>query len=277
MSDPFEELGRMGGAGLPVTPLPAEEVRRRGDRMRRRRNALGAAGAAIAVAVVASGALFVGQNLTGTAPVPPASQSSSPSSSAHPPVLTADDLVTADRLPSLADGTLGPWEVFYPPAAPTLSCQANELRSLGAEGTLTREFRAPSRVGPADPPLATVQTAVLAFGDAEAATVAYRTVSDWVQSCEDRVDDSRPMAFNGEPAVHPDVPGGEGLWRNVHLFAPEVCQECDAVWFDRQGVALVGSRLVLVSLTRIGGPLEPEGLDAAMRRTFAVVVEAGRA
>ena len=79
MSDPFEELKNLGSEGPVVHPLPAAEVRRRGERMRHRRNALSAAGAALAVAVVASGGLFVSQNLTGGAPAPgPAPQAPSP-------------------------------------------------------------------------------------------------------------------------------------------------------------------------------------------------------
>ncbi|MGZ4465083.1 MAG: hypothetical protein ACXVW0_06985 [Nocardioides sp.] len=52
MPDPFEEL-RSLEQGTPVNPLPASEVRRRGDRMRRRNNALAALGGVAAVALVA--------------------------------------------------------------------------------------------------------------------------------------------------------------------------------------------------------------------------------
>ncbi len=79
MSDPFETLEHLdeGPAG---PALPAAEVRRRGDRMRRRRTVVRAVGAACAVAVITTGGIAVGGNLTGSAPQPPpATQSQDPS------------------------------------------------------------------------------------------------------------------------------------------------------------------------------------------------------
>ena len=85
MSDPFEELRELG-SGMPARPLPASEVRRRGDRMRWRRTAFQAAGAAVTVAVLGSGGLLVGENMTGTGPPPrPATQAPSPTVSATEP------------------------------------------------------------------------------------------------------------------------------------------------------------------------------------------------
>ncbi|CAI9405599.1 hypothetical protein [Nocardioides sp. T2.26MG-1] len=53
MRDPIEELENFTVPGTPMTPLPAAEVRRRGDRIRRRRNVLaGAAAVAVVAAIV---------------------------------------------------------------------------------------------------------------------------------------------------------------------------------------------------------------------------------
>jgi hypothetical protein len=74
MPDPFEALSHLD-EGVPVHPLPAAEVRRRGDRLRRRRNTFQAVGAATAVAVFAAGGLLAGRAVTaGSPPVGPASQ-----------------------------------------------------------------------------------------------------------------------------------------------------------------------------------------------------------
>jgi len=54
MSDPIDRLENFNREGLPVTPLAASEVRRLGDRMRRRRNAAAVVGAVAAVAVIAT-------------------------------------------------------------------------------------------------------------------------------------------------------------------------------------------------------------------------------
>lgn len=52
MSDPIKDLQNFHPEGLDVNPLPASEVRRRGDRRRHRNNALAAIGALAAVAVI---------------------------------------------------------------------------------------------------------------------------------------------------------------------------------------------------------------------------------
>ncbi|HEY0949453.1 hypothetical protein, partial [Nocardioides sp.] len=53
MRDPIEELENFSVPGAPMTPLPASEVRRRGDRIRRRNNVLaGAAAVAVVAAIV---------------------------------------------------------------------------------------------------------------------------------------------------------------------------------------------------------------------------------
>jgi hypothetical protein len=83
MSDPFETLTHLDE--VPVDPtLPAAEVRRRGDRMRRRRTAVRALGAACAVAVITTGGIALGGNLTGAAPPPVTTQGPSPLPSEPP-------------------------------------------------------------------------------------------------------------------------------------------------------------------------------------------------
>ena len=77
MSDLFDPLRDV--TREPVSPLPPSEVRRRGDRMRHRRNAVQALGAACAVAVVAVGAFAAVDRSPSSSPeVPPATQDVSP-------------------------------------------------------------------------------------------------------------------------------------------------------------------------------------------------------
>jgi len=79
MPDLFDPL--RGTPDQLVRPaLPADEVRRRGDRMRRRRTVAAATGAGLAVALVVSGGLALGRGLTngaGPSPLPPATQAPS--------------------------------------------------------------------------------------------------------------------------------------------------------------------------------------------------------
>lgn len=113
MRDPFEELKNLDVAG---SALPAHEVRRRGDRMRRRRTALQAVGAAAAVAVIASAGAMVTGN-PNSAPVPPGPANPSPSPSPSQESTPRATWVTAipedfpiDRGLPAAGGDVRAWE-----------------------------------------------------------------------------------------------------------------------------------------------------------------------
>lgn len=84
MSDPIEDLENFTTGGLNVNPLPASEVRRRGDRRRRRTNALATVGSVAAVALIAV-PLAVAANGSGrTAPDPGLANSPSATTTASP-------------------------------------------------------------------------------------------------------------------------------------------------------------------------------------------------
>ncbi|GGO76255.1 hypothetical protein [Nocardioides deserti] len=76
MRDPIEDLQHFRSEGATVNPLPASEVRRRGDRMRRRNTALatvgGVAAALAAVAVPLSVVSGAGDDGRDVSPAPPA-------------------------------------------------------------------------------------------------------------------------------------------------------------------------------------------------------------
>jgi len=78
--DPLRDLTRES-----VSSVPASEVRRRGDRQRRRRTAVQALGGAAAVAVVALGAVAIAdRSPSSTREVPPATQNPSPTVTTGP-------------------------------------------------------------------------------------------------------------------------------------------------------------------------------------------------
>ena len=96
MSDLFSPLRTPGAEPLPATPA---EIRQRGDRARRRRSALVAGGAALAVAAVASGALLLGPD--GSAdpqPAPAPTRTDAPESPDAPE--TSDTPVVPDTIPA---------------------------------------------------------------------------------------------------------------------------------------------------------------------------------
>jgi len=72
MSDPIQDLKNFHPEGLNVNPLPASEVRRRGDRRRHRSNALAAIGGVAAVALIATPLALVARGEDRTAPQPAA-------------------------------------------------------------------------------------------------------------------------------------------------------------------------------------------------------------
>ncbi|MGA9746868.1 MAG: hypothetical protein WBQ50_05375 [Nocardioides sp.] len=95
MSDPWKILRDQEGT---VDRLPADEVRRRGDRRRNRRTALQALGATAAVLAVVGGVALTSGGLTTSAPEPlPASQAPAPSPTTTGP---ADPTVSRGATPA---------------------------------------------------------------------------------------------------------------------------------------------------------------------------------
>jgi hypothetical protein len=87
MSDPIQDLENFNSEGLPVNPLAPSEVRRLGDRMRRRRNAAGLVAGVAAIAVIAAPiALYAGRDSSAPSPTPaPSSTTGSPDVDVNPP------------------------------------------------------------------------------------------------------------------------------------------------------------------------------------------------
>lgn len=198
-----------------------------------------------------------------------------PSPSAEPvvlpePVLNDGDLVVAEQIPVLQDASA--WRQVGTNNVPTLNCQPAWLSSLGTTEALFREFRS-SRNGRE---VGETNTAVLLFPSQESASDAYATLLGWVERCDERLDDTREVFQTDPEPASVLITGGEAQWRLVQLSAPEICQECDAVWFDRQGAALLGDRVVVVSQAVLGGPREPDGLRSSMHKTLRAAAQAAR-
>ncbi|MDT9592779.1 sensor domain-containing protein [Nocardioides zeae] len=181
--------------------------------------------------------------------------------------VSAAQLVGTDLLPPL-DG-LGPWEEIGLTDEPTLPCAAAGLRTLGPTDDGYAEFTALPSDGSGAPGVreAAVNSAVLAFDDPAAAGEAYATATGWLEACGEG---SGAEGLVVDPAPQPSlvlVDGAEGTWVATTAPAPEACgggADCDAVRYARQGVVQVGSDLVVLTLSRLGGPTEPAGLDGAM-------------
>lgn len=191
------------------------------------------------------------------------------------PSVAPEQLLTVDVLPDASEGR-GPWQAISPTDEPTLACEPTGLGVLLAADAEYAEFTAtiepvPGTTPDPDAPVlrdSAINSGVLAFASPEAADEAYGTVTSWLAACDDPVGGRSIEVEDRSPeVVLPD--GAEGYWWATTYAAPEACggaseDGCDAAWFDHQGVALVGSYLVLVSYRELGGPLEPEGMDARM-------------
>jgi hypothetical protein len=260
MSDPFETRFRALRETHVETPDPAL-VRGRGDRLRRRNSAVKAGGVALALALVTTPLLWPTRHGGPGEPTPV-------DHGYHG--LVARDALSLTDLPQRRE--LGAWEGL-PAAGTALACvPARVVDKLRASETLERRYGA--RMGDSTatgPYAAQVRETVLAFGVPGGAKAALSTVTRQLRAHCAAHDLANPDPIESRTITGP----GEGRWELYVRQADQVCTECDAVYFDREAVLRVGDRLVLVSLSEVGGPLQPKGLEASMRRLTTTA--AGRA
>ncbi|GAB3080552.1 hypothetical protein [Nocardioides zeae] len=222
---------------------------------------------------------YAGEDLpsySGADPVDPdQGEPSTPAASVVP-----DQLLTVFDLPDPPERS-EEWEAIGPTDEPTLACQPESLRNLGAADEGYAEFTAPITEQPGttpDPDVpelrdSAINSAVLAFDSREEADAAYDTVTSWISACDAPVGGQDITVEDREPTVVvPD--GAEGYWWATSYLAPEACPEddCDAAWFNHQGAALVGTYVVLVSYRDLAGPVELEGTDDHMNAVFTAAV-----
>lgn len=263
---------------VPV-PLDAADIRRRGDRLRRRNVGLAAAGAVAVVALIAAplAALSGGGDVDA---LPPAEQQTtqvtdpSPSPSADPSpeaeALQQSDLLEVGDLPSR--DRLGEWVDVNPGGEPVLQCMpvGYDVASVTSAAEALPAFD-PQVTNPSDVPMARMRTAIYEFPDADSASGALAEVGTQLSTCEEFA------GLKAGPYTRPGaLAGGEYVeWRLFTYGDPEICTECDGMWFDRMGIAQVGDRLLVLSYAEVGGPLQPDGLETVMRDLMTAAV--GRA
>lgn len=256
--DPIDELARFGagfGSATPGgdMPLSAADVRRRGDQIRRRRTALVAGGAALAVAAVAVPVFAV---IGDDNPRSDNSRVADPGTVLASSDLLRDADTEFDRegysLFETTDTFEGDGQAVY------LPCQRAETSSLGATSSFTRTFNLypnPEKLSPGDVPDDVVSndlTEMIAeFDSPDAARAAYDQFAEWVVDCQIPGADSVNVAPQGRSV---DLPDGDAViydltWRPAPV---ELDPTGDAGYISETGLVLQDDRIAVVAVKVVG-------------------------
>jgi hypothetical protein len=221
---------------------------------------------AASVAVLAAGAVLAISGGTASGSPDPGQRTARPSFAAEP--RSDGSLLSITQLPHRPE--LAAWTATQGDG-PVLVCVPEDVMAgLTPEATQTTHFGAygvdSDRTGPF---AARVGEQVLELTDENAASDAMQSLAGWLQDCAAR-DLVRPLSIESRTVKGP----AQGFWETYLRSARAVCTDCDAVYFDRQALVRVGNQLVLLSLTEIGGPLQPEHLTKTMSHLVHAAVAA---
>jgi hypothetical protein len=125
------------------------------------------------------------------------------------------------------------------------TCQRFGITSIGATGLAIRDYR-PAQPDPANPP-AEAGELVAEFPDSTTAQRAFAVLKSWRQQCADRLP-GNPHHVGALKSV--SVDGGTGGW--YLLEYPTSGGDPGAAFFDAQGIAVVGARIVMLELRNVG-------------------------
>jgi hypothetical protein len=130
------------------------------------------------------------------------------------------------------------------------TCQRFALTSIGATAVTHRTYL------PATPGAGTDQAAELVaeFPDSTTARRAFAVLKSWRASCADRLTGREHVRVGALQDVAAD--GGTAGWYLVN-YGP-VPDDHDALYFDAQGMAVVGSRIAMVKMILAGQDYEYE-------------------
>lgn len=205
-----------------------------------------------------------------SSPTTSATSSPSPTASATAaPARLADRLLAARDLPGF--NAEYRWEAGpVAPESPSSSfgtCQRFSVTSIGAERALVRRYRPAAAAAGSD----RAAQLVAQFPDEMTAQRAFAVLEAWRARCADRLTrHTRSEVGDLQPVP---VAGGRGGWYLL-TYGP-VPGDRQSQFFDAQGMAVVGSRLALVSIVLAGQDYnyEPgrEPMVTAVRRAAALL------
>jgi hypothetical protein len=189
---------------------------------------------------------------------PSQTATSGPSGSLRSRLLTADELPGFNEEFRWAQGSTRPEN----PSTSFGTCQRFGILSIGAEQVLVRRYR--PAAGPAG--MDRAGELVAKFPDELTARRAFAVLKAWRGKCADRL--ARYM--RSDVGALQDVSSGGGTAGWYLLTYGPVKGDPDSQFFDAQGMALVGSRIAMVSMVLAGQDYnyEPgqEPMVSALRR-----------
>ncbi|WP_207006591.1 hypothetical protein [Nocardioides aromaticivorans] len=256
--DPIDELARFGagfGSATPGgdMPLSAADVRRRGDQIRRRRTALVAGGAALAVAAVAVPVFAVIGNGDPRGDKQNIAVENPPLSRAN---LLRDADTEYDRegysLFTTTETFEGDGQAVY------LPCQREAISALGASDSLTRVFNLapdPEKMSPGD--TFDDQTdddmveLVAQFDSPDAARTAYDRFAEWIVDCEIPGADTVRVGAQGRSV---DVADGDAVVYDINWgpVPQDLDPTGDFAYIGEIGLVVQDDRIAVLKVTAIG-------------------------
>ena len=202
---------------------------------------------------------------TSTSPAAPKTQDSQASSATPEPTVTTtsaapttssaptttgaltDRLLTAEELPGFneqyrwtagATRTREGRDLFG-------TCQRFGITSIGATSVAVRDYR-PAQSGPGDAPDPAGEL-VAELPDSTTAQRAFAVLKSWRAQCADRLPGKRPHVGELQSV---QVDGGTGEWYLLTYRRPGGSP--DEATFDAEGMAVVGNRIAMLKLRRVG-------------------------
>ncbi len=265
MSDPIEKLNRLGDAleGAPM-PLPASEIRARGDRIRRRRHAVIAGAGAAVVAAVAVPVIVIGAS-DSPKEIPPANPSvSDPVPAPTSSTLSERNLLTDDQAVYPNGGA--DWRATGTSEgdgqATASPCQQSTFEGLGAGSVYQRDFEFVSTgTGDVEPSL-TFNEVIAEFPSDREAEAAYDEIRGWYDDCtppgSDRYD---PGEFSNVPIGKVGLVGTAEVQLSTYGPVDEQLDPFgDEGWFLETGLVRIENRIaVLTQLVHGQDFIWPEG------------------
>jgi hypothetical protein len=248
MSDPIEKLNRLGDAleGAPM-PLPASEIRARGDRIRRRKHAViaGVSAAVVAAVAVPVVALSLGGDGKDNSQFAPSPSISDPVPSAP---LSAENLLTEQDAIWYDAGT--DWELndTYPGDGQSTPnpCFQRSFAGMGASSVFQRDFQWKDRVIGGKDPGPYLNEIIGDFGSPAKARAVYQQIQGWYHDCLP-ID---AKSFDPGTFTPVDLPVDGEAAHALSTYGPVIKQldpYGDESWYLDTGLVVSGARIALIS------------------------------